>query len=326
MTRRRTAAGALAVIGFVTVTACGGSRPPSGVVVRVGGSAITAHTIQHWISVAAAGSPPSSNTARYRAMRQRAASFLISSAWLLSEAKDRGVEVSDAEIDHALAQKDAALFPGGSTERAQFLRSTDEAIADMRLEVKTRLVASKLRQSVVDSVPLSIPAQVADYYRDHRKQFAIPERRNVLITNRKTTAKALAVRREVSSGRSFTTLAHIETFSPARGAIASAQGRILERAITAAKLDVLTGPVKANVDYFVFEVVDIFPARQQTLAQAKETIAAKLNSDRRRRALTSFDAVWTQKWTGQTDCQPGYIVPECRQYHGSTDREPLPSP
>lgn len=60
--------------------------------------------------------------------------------------------------------------------------------------------------------------------------------------------------------------------------------------------------------------------RQSALA---ETIKHKLESESTTRSLTSaqrqerlnkFSSEYVAKWTARTDCQPGYIVPLCKQY------------
>jgi hypothetical protein len=73
-------------------------------------------------------------------------------------------------------------------------------------------------------------------------------------------------------------------------------------AIFTAKPGVLTGPIKFRVDYFMFEVTRIEPARQRTLAEGQATIRTQLADRQRRRNLATFIAAWRRKWTAEMSC------------------------
>ena len=80
------------------------------------------------------------------------------------------------------------------------------------------------------------------------------------------------------------------------------QEKALDTAIFKAKKGELTGPVKTQFGYYVFEVTKITPASQQTLAQAKTTIKQTLASQNQQKALDKFVKSFRKRWKAKTDC------------------------
>ncbi len=251
--------------------------------------------------------------ARYRALRTQAVELLISAQWLVGEAADRGLRISAGEARQLIAARKATSFPGGEGEFREFLKTTGETLSDLELQARAELASTKLRRLAAAGARTVTAAQVAAYYTRHRQLFFIPQRRDVRITNRKSAAAAEQLEREVEAGKSFAALSEPE--SVARTSI-SAAGDILDRAIYAAKLHVLTGPVRQRVDYFVFVVEDVIPARYLTLDQVSGSIRSQLLAERQRRAVAVFIEAWKTAWIASTSCLPGYVVQKCREYDG----------
>jgi foldase protein PrsA len=90
------------------------------------------------------------------------------------------------------------------------------------------------------------------------------------------------------------------------------QEAALDTAIFAAKKGKLTGPVKTQFGYYVFQVSAITAASQQTLAQATPTIKSLLASQGQQKALDAFVKDFQKKWKDQTNCRDGYKVPDCK--------------
>jgi foldase protein PrsA len=318
-TRRASAVGALLLIAMC-LGACAATRHESPAV-QVGGAAIPPATVDHWASVMAAGSPSAHQA---RALRERALGVLVSARWAIGEAARRGVEVSGAEVRRRVAQRNKSSFPGGAGELHGFLKSTGLTIADQQLEAKAELASSRLRQLTMDSVPEVTDAEIATYYERHSERFAMPERRTLLNTNRKSAAAAEQVKREVAAGKRFATLALPETVQLSHTLRAFRPKSHLEVVMLEAKPHVLVGPVRRRVDYFVFEVVKIVPAGHLTLAQVRATISRSLMDARRRAALVTAVHAWRTAWAARTDCRRGYVVQKCRQYKGvKSPEDPL---
>jgi len=305
---------------IASLAACGGT--PHDVVVRIGDAAISKSTVDHWMSVMAGGRAPPDSSNRRRALRQQALSFLIGSRWVIGEAAAQGLKVSEREVAQRVAQKESAFAPGGEAELHELLEATGQRVTDIAFEAKAELASSKIRQALVSKEPGILSAQIARYYTRNKPRFAIPERREIEITNRKSAAEAIKLRSEVVSGRSFAAASRREwverASEPGRDAgRGTPKQNALERAIYTAKPNMLIGPVKQRVDYFMFEVKRIVPASYRSLAQVRGAIAKRLTAEQQRRTLAQFISAWRKKWIAKTDCHTGYVVRKCRQYEGS---------
>jgi foldase protein PrsA len=316
--------GALLVMSGISACSGGaasvvGGSGGSGVVVRVGQAAIAGATVEHWLSVMAGGRVVGNPLSRRdRTLRRQALMSLISSEWLIGEAAEEGLRSSAQEIAHRLEERKNASSPNGEAEFHEYLKQTGQTVSDLMFEARAELASAKLRQALAGREPKVTQAQVAAYYSRHRQRFAIPERREVEITNRKSEAEADKIKLEVASGRSFASLAQRESSerspnidNPSRGSDAR-----LERAIFSARPNVLTGPVKQHVDYYLFEVKRIAAGSERPLAQVEGSIVEQLTVERQRRALAAFVETWRTKWTARTSCRGGYVVEGCEQYRG----------
>jgi PPIC-type PPIASE domain len=293
---------------------CGG-QSHSILVARVGSTAITAPAVEHWISVLAGGR---TSARQKQALSRRALQVLISDAWLIEGARQRGATITAAAVRGQLTSKRSAQLAGGEgeAEANEFLKATGQDTAGLELEARAELAAAALRHSALTAVPRVTDAQIHSYYQRHTQQFVVPERRELQITNRKSSAAAESVRREAEAGRRFDSLSLPESMLISRTNKQYRPASHLEEVEAGAKLHTLIGPVRRRVDYFILEVVQIIPAHPLTLAQVRSSIEQKLQHERSTRALAAAVAAWRSQWTAKTDCAPGYVVQKCAHYTG----------
>jgi foldase protein PrsA len=308
------------LVSLLGVSACGESS--DGVAVRIGHSAITKASVAHWMSALAGGRDQIKPNDR--ALRTRALELLISSTWLIGETAQRGLRTSQQEVTRSLTERQKASFPGGAREYHDFLKAAGQSLADAELQARAQLAAAKLRALALKRAGAVTSAQVVAYYRQHRSRYTTPERRVVQITNRKTLAAAQRLIGEVRRGRGLISRAQHQVGEGWVTVSASSSRRnALEKAIYAARPNVLTGPVKATGVYDILRVQRVIPSTTQTLARMRGVILGKLLDRRRDAALARFVKAWRSKWAARTDCRPGYVVPGCRRYGGPSGlREP----
>ena len=173
-------------------------------------------------------------------------------------------------------------------------------------------------------------AQIQDFYNKNKARFAQPEKRDLEVVLTKSKAKADAAMKELKSGKSFKQVAKkysIDEASKAQGGKLPAQAKgtlekQLDEAVFKAKKGQLTGPVKTQFGYYLFEVSKISDASQQTLEQAKETIRQTLQSQNQQKALEKFSKDYSKRWKEKTDCRKGYVIQQCKQGPKAT---PTPS-
>jgi parvulin-like peptidyl-prolyl isomerase len=339
------ACSALVLATAVGLAACGGSGGGGGVrgdvVARVGAGSITTTTLSHWMSVLApehvVPDPPRYSACvahreavaqrsdaatlaaecrrQYQALERQVLDFLIVKDWLIGEAADEHVGVSQREVERRLGEKKQS-FPNGDAEFSRSLKAVAQTVVDVELEIRGELAAEKIRHLLSDREPKVTEGEISAYYRQHLRRFHLPERRDFdLVEFLPSAASARQVIREVRQGKSIATMSLHESLSRTSPSIQGVR-RPLYEAIFAARQNVLIGPVRVKRSYFVFELTQIVPATLESLAQVRGSIEKKLSAAQQRQTLTKFIEAWRRKWIAETDCHPGYVVQKCKQYTG----------
>jgi parvulin-like peptidyl-prolyl isomerase len=341
----------------VIVAGCGGV--PGNAVATVDGNAIEKTAYDHWINVAARSRGQGANASvpvppdytqciaakrkttpkpakgqpkvtddqlktqckqEYEQLRNQVLQLLISFQWLEGEAKAQGITVTDAEVKKSFDQQRKQSFPKDA-DYQKFLKDSGQTEADILLQVKADLLASKIRDKVVKGKDTVSDAQIQDFYNKNKARFAQPEKRDLEVVLTKSKAKAEAAMKQLKSGKSFKQVAKkysIDEASKAQGGKLPAQAKgtlekQLDQAVFSAKKGKLEGPVKTQFGYYVFKVDKITPASQQSLEQAKETIRQTLQSQNQQKALEAFSKDYSARWKKKTDCREGYVIQQCKQ-------------
>jgi foldase protein PrsA len=347
------------LFALVGLSACGGL--PGNAVVSVDGNSITKDTFNHWMSVAASSSaaapgskatvpvppkyaacvtaakaaakpakgqaPPTEAALKtqcaqqYKTLQQEVLGFLISSNWVIGEAKSLGVKLSDAEVKKQFGKIKSQQFPKAA-EFEKFLKTSGQSVSDLLLRVKLNLLSQKIQQKIVKQKSKVTQAQIAKYYKENPTRFGVAEKRNLLIILTKTEAQAKKAKQEVESGKSFESVAKRVSIDPTSkanggklpGVVKGQEEKSLDAAVFSAKKNVLTGPVKTPFGYYIFEVQAISAGSQQSLKQAEASIKSQLTATQQQSALSKFVKEFKKKWTSKTDCRSGYVVTDCKQY------------
>jgi len=84
---------------------------------------------------------------QFAAYNENVMSLLITSSWILGEAKERNLSVTAAQVNAKFNQTKKAAFP---TEKAfrEFLRSSGESVGDIKGRLKVDLLSDKIRADV----------------------------------------------------------------------------------------------------------------------------------------------------------------------------------
>ena len=300
------------------MSACGRSTHDA-VVVKVGAVSISKGALDHWIG-ALGPEQATASTSTHTSAKRRALESLISSEWLIGQAREDHVSATSKEIAERVTQ-DAS---SGQTEARELNGDTRLTKTDAEREAAAELASAKIRAVLTNSQPAITRAQTLAYYRRHRQAYLIPERRYFQIVEFRSAAAAMRVKREGEAGRSLAKIVLHEELS--RNVHIEPDRAAIDRAILSAKPNVLTGPIlfpDAGL-YGVFEIKRIVPAAYRPFAQEASAITRRLAVDRQQRALATFVKAWRTKWIAKTDCRAGYVVPPCRQYAGSRRTEELP--
>jgi foldase protein PrsA len=259
---------------------------------------------------------------QYTTLKQQVLGFLISSNWVIGEASDQGVKVSDKEVTKQFNQIRKQQFPK-EADFKKFLASSDQTVSDLLLRVKLNLLSSKIQQKITkDAGKKPTQKEISSYYEQHKSQFGQPEKRNILIVLTKTQAQAEKAKQEIQSGKSFASVAKAHSIDPVSkaaggslpGVAKGQEEKALDTAVFTAKLNVLGGPIKTPFGYYVYEVKKTIPANQQALSKVQGTIQQQLTAQKQQKALSEFVKNFRTKWTKRTECRAEYVVQDCKSY------------
>jgi foldase protein PrsA len=255
----------------------------------------------------------------YNGLRDQVLQFLISAQWIVGEAKDQGVKVTDTEVNTQFETTKKQSFPKDA-DFQKFLKSSGMALDDLKFRVRVQALSDKLRTKVTKGKDTVTPAQISTYYNKNKSRFAQPERRDLLIVLTKTKAKADTALAALKGGQGFKKVAKkysIDQASKNQGGklLAVAKGqqeKALDDAVFKAPKGKLEGPVKTQFGYYVFQVSKVTAASQQTLTQATPTIKQLLQSQNQQKALDDFVKDFQKRWKDKTNCRNGFVTQDCK--------------
>jgi foldase protein PrsA len=307
---RATAFLALFPLAIATGSAigCGDEQPPDDLVAKVGDTVITKADFER---AQGQGSSGERSGGESRRLRNAVLETLIKAEWVRQEARARGIGVTNAEVQRALrAAKQSPLLS------AESLKQAGLTIADIESNLRDTELQRKVTEALTAGSSHVSAQDIEDYYREHRAELRVEERRDLRLVLTKSRAEVVAARADLERGRPWKTVAMEYSLHPSRssgGRVANLRKGPLRTPLVATAFRTregrLTGPVRADESSWAIFVVDrIKPGFQATLERARDDIRDYLVASRRREALAAF----TRKYREQTTCAPGFQVSACR--------------
>jgi foldase protein PrsA len=256
---------------------------------------------------------------QYDALKGQVMQFLVSANWIRLEAEERGIEASDKTVRRQFEQQRKQSFPDDKSYR-QFLKASGQTEQDLLFRVELDYLSNEIRKKVIAGKGKVTEQDVRRYYDRNKKRFAQPERRDLAVVLTRNKAQAERARSALEDGRSFKQVARRYSIDEASkgqggslpGIAKGQQEKALDDAVFAADRGDLTGPVKTQFGWYVFEVTKVTPASQQSLADSKETIRNLIKSEREQKALDAFVKEFRSKYKEETICAEGFEVAECK--------------
>jgi foldase protein PrsA len=248
-------------------------------------------------------------------IRAQTLQLLIQSIWFDKEARELGVDVSDAEVSRFLAETRRTSFPRrGDYER--FLRQSGMTNADILFRLRIQRLGERISTAIERRSGNVTEAQITAYYNRNRSQFAVPERRDLEIVLTRTEAQANEAKRAIESGTSWAAAARrfsTDALSKGNGGRLAGvargqQDRALDTAAFNARRGVIAGPVRGQFGWYIVRVTGITPARQSTLEESRAQIRDLLRQQNSTRALTEFGRRFQERWAAVTNCRTGYVI------------------
>ncbi len=256
----------------------------------------------------------------YDALRDQVMQFLILEKWITGEAEDQGVDVSAAEFEKAFqaARKQSDLEKEEAFQ--EFLKQSGMTAADAKFQVRFDTIYRKLGEKAVKNAKKVTDKAVADFYAKNKARFATPATRDLRVILTKTEDKAVEAKRALESGQSWSAVAKKYSIDQASknqggallGIAKGTQEKSFDDAIFAAKKGELTGPVKTQFGYYVFQVQKVTPADQQSLKEVAPVIRQQLDAQNKTKANDEFNEALRKKWKARTNCADAFVMSLCK--------------
>jgi len=256
---------------------------------------------------------------QFTQLKDQVLSFLIRATWLDQEAGRQNVKIQDKDVQKQLDQAKKQAFPNkGDYEK--YLTRSGLTNADVFFQQRSQLLEQKITQAVTKGKDKVTDQQIQAYYDKNKSKFATPERRDLRIVLTKDKAKAQQAKSALQSGESWKAVAKrysIDQASKTNGGLLAGvakgqQEKALDDAVFKAAKGKLSGPVKTQFGYYVFEVAKVTEAKQQSLEDSKKSITDILKQDNQRKALDTFGKDYRNRYKDATECRDGYLTDDCK--------------
>jgi foldase protein PrsA len=227
--------------------------------------------------------------------KQRLLDNIINQKLIEQAAKDKGIKISDADV-----QKQIDQLRAGFKDQAQFdeaLKSAGMTVDGLKTQIRNQLVTQKLIDSLSSNTKVS-EADIQAYYDKNKAQFyqKASKKASHILFKPEDKAKAEAVLAEVQNGGNFEALAKknsIDTATASKGGDlgwpTSAYVPEFQAALDKLKKgETTTKLVQSPFGWHIIRVTDERAGTQQSLAEVKSQIEQIIVQQRKGDAYQTF--------------------------------------
>jgi parvulin-like peptidyl-prolyl isomerase len=271
---------------------------------------------------------PKAGSKKYEELQIATMTELLQSIWIRGEAEERGIEITDKQVESELAQIKKTNFP---TKKAyqEFLETSHYTQADVNEKVELQVLSTEIQQEVAKETPPASDAQISEYFETNKAaQFTTKPSRDVrLVVNRSKAEaeKAKEALDEDDSAANWKVVAKKYSVDPTTKSKGGLQKEIseefLQGKLKAAIFDSATGevvgPISFQKNYFVVEVEKLNPEKVKTLAEVRSQISTQLNQEAQQTSFTEWISGFQAKWVTRTFCAADFLMENCANYKGT---------
>jgi foldase protein PrsA len=333
--RRNIALPLLALVAVLALAACGGGSSsgdvPEGAIAVVGDKTITKEQFDAAMEAQKKSAEskkqdfPAAGTPQYEAVKATVVKGLVEQQEWNLEAEKMGIKVTDQEIETQLDQLKQA---NGLTDEQKYqaeLAKFGLTDAQVRDEVRTRILTNKIYEAVTKNVAVS-DADVQAYYDKNKSQYGQPASREVRHILVKSEAQAQKLHDQIENGADFATLAKKYTQDAASkaagGKFTAIKGRTVQPFddfVFSAKTGELSDPIKTEFGWHIIEVLGpVKPETTKPLAGVKDSIQSTLLQTKQNAAIQAWVNALPKKYADQISYAPGYAPAASATNTGTT--------
>jgi parvulin-like peptidyl-prolyl isomerase len=239
---------------------------------------------------------PKAGTAERKQLTDQAVEFLVQRQQFEQEAADRGIKVTDADVEKRLTQIKQQYFGGDDKKYEQQLKDQGLTDAQVRADVRAQVVSEKLFNDVTKGVKVT-DANVTKYYQDNIQQYSTPEQREVRHILVKTRAQANRIYDQLKAGGDFAALAKKHSQDPGSkdtgGKLTISKGQTVapfDQTAFLLRRNVISRPVKTEYGYHIIQPIsEVKEATTRPLNKAlRNQIKPQLLQQRREEAMNTW--------------------------------------
>jgi foldase protein PrsA len=238
------------------------------------------------------------------------------------------VKVSTADVKKSLDEQKKQGFPNAG-DYEKYLKASGQTDGDVQQRVRVTLLSNKLSTKVAGNGGAITDQAISDFYAKNQAKFVQPEKRDLRVVLTKDAAHARQALNALDAGQSWKSVTQRfsiddQTKAAAGKLPAQSKGALdktLDDAVFSADQNKVTGPLKTQFGYFVFEVTGVTPGSKQSLDEAKGTIKQTLQSQNQQKHLDQFVKAFNTRWRDKTQCSAGYRTSDCKN-----GPKPTPTP
>lgn len=263
---------------------------------------------------------PKAGTPEYKTLQNQAVQYLVQQAKYRQAADELDVEIEDKDIDARLEQVTKQYFGGNKEEYEKNLAKQGLTEDQVRKEIENQLISEKIYEKVTEDVKVT-DEDIQKYYNDHKKDYKVPETREVRHILVAKKVKADELRTRLADGANFATLAKansLDTGSKANGGkLTARRGETVppfDKAAFSLKKGEISQPIKTQFGYHIIEAIgDVKPASTTPLKDVKEQIRQQLLQERRQKEIADWSTDLNEDFEDEISYQVGYAPPETTQ-------------
>jgi foldase protein PrsA len=278
---------------------------------------------------------PGPDDPAYAALRDEALNDILDTAWINGEAEERGVEVSDREVQQEFEQTRAQNFKTDQ-EYEDFLKTSCFTQEDVDARVRLQLVSTKIQEAITEGGGEVSEDDVQTFYDANKEQFAQPEQRNIRIVLNEDPEKAQQAADQLKQDNSpenwnkvASELSTDASSKDAGGVRESITSGVFPEEVDAQIFDApegeVVGPIETPTGTYVFQVDTVTEAGSTPLDEARPQIEEQLKSQLQQEAFGAFLSDYRDRWVQVTVCATDFINERCDNFGGAAAPCPDPS-
>jgi len=230
---------------------------------------------------------------------------LITNELLVQEAKDRGIEVSNEEMNNIFDQQINALKQQNNLNEEQLEKAIQQQGFESMQQYKDMFfennmngfLVNKLREEVINKVEVS-DEEAQEFYNNNQQQFETSEQKKVSHILFDEKSKAEEVLAEIKNGADFAEMAKEHSTGPTAenggdlGFITAGErgldATFLDAAMELNVGEVSSEPVKTQFGFHLIKVTDFREAGVRDFEEVKSQIKNQLKSQKQSQAFQEF--------------------------------------